>query len=395
MDINNNHEIMRCQERFILEDHELMEKTLIGGQPLVRNFSIIAHVDHGKSTLSDRFLQYCGNRKTHSIHGEDAQSLDTLNVERQRGITVKAQGATMFYERPENIYMLNLIDTPGHVDFSYEVSRSLSASQGALLLIDASQGIEAQTIATYEQAVLADIEVIPVLTKMDLPLAQPELQIDELKQICGIPAENVLTTSAKTGEGVVPIFEGIVDRIPPPSGNPKEAPICLLYDSWYDAQKGVIILIHVINGKIRTGDTIGFLERGKNYIVHECGITCPHLITRDEIPCGHVGYVVCNIKDPKGIFLGDTIHLVQNRTVVPKKGYREKDILPITLRDDIKPLQKLSEAKHMVYAGLYPLSVGDIDKLTETLNKLLLNDASVSVQKITCEALGTGFRCGF
>lgn len=385
-----------CTAAHIIEDADRVNHILTSGPSVIRNFAIIAHIDHGKSTLSDRIMQHCGNRKVMATTGEEAQSLDTLKVERQRGITVKAQGASLFYNQRESDYMLNLIDTPGHVDFSYEVSRSLSASQGALLLIDASQGIEAQTIATYEQAVLGDLEVIPVLTKIDLPLADIDQRKLELRNIFDIDPDRVLCCSSKTGEGIVPILEEIVARIPPPKCEPKSSPLALLYDSWYDSNRGgVVLLVQALAGKLRVGDKIGMYSTDKKYVIHELGITTPELVARDEIDCGQVGYVWCQIRDPKECILGDTLYLVANRTSVPGKGFRERNQLEITPREKITPLRKLSGAKHMVFAGLYPLQVGDFNKLTETVNKLLLNDASVSVQKISSEALGSGFRCGF
>eukprot|EP01083_Nonionella_stella_P208457 756455_1 len=379
------HKVFRCFSSdscpHIIKDDKRVEACLSAPLSQVRNFSIIAHIDHGKSTLADRLLALAGNIDSESvtISGENAQSLDTLDVERERGITVKAQTASMFYESSDGRdYLLNLIDTPGHVDFSYEVSRSLSACQGALLLIDASQGVEAQTIATFELAIMYDVHVIPVLTKIDLPHARPEEVTAELCTMFDIPESSVLATSAKTGEGIREIFDALVERVPPPGGEVKGTPTrALVVDSWYMSHRGVNCLIQVRDGELRKGDRISSLKSDLTHEIQEIGILTPQPRSTDILRTGQVGYMIANMKTTQEVVLGDTVYHVSQST---------KDIIP---------LEGFTESQPMVYASLYPADPTECEVMQTAIDKLLLNDPSVTVSKESSTALGLGFRCGF
>lgn len=339
----------------------------------IRNFSIIAHIDHGKSTLADRLLEWTG-----AIHQRDMveQVLDTMDLERERGITIKAHAVRLHYRaRDGHLYLLNLIDTPGHVDFSYEVSRSLAACEGALLVVDASQGVEAQTLAHAYLAVENDLELIPVVNKIDLPAAEPDNVLEQIRTIIGLDTRQAVLTSAKTGEGTADVLEAIVRHIPPPHGD-VDAPLkALIFDSWFDPYQGVIIMVRVVEGILRPGSRIRLMSTGREYEVERLGVLTPRPQPVDRLSAGEVGFVVANIKTITDVRIGDTVTESSRPTPKPLPGFRE-----------IKP---------MVFAGLYPMGETDYQKLREALDKLRLNDASLFYEPETSLALGFGFRCGF
>jgi GTP-binding protein LepA len=340
---------------------------------LIRNFSIIAHIDHGKSTLADRLIHRCGGLSDREM---EAQVLDSMDLERERGITIKAQTAALLYmARDGREYQLNLIDTPGHVDFSYEVSRSLSACEGALLVVDASQGVEAQTVANCYTAIELGVEVVPVLNKIDLPSADPERVIHEIEDIVGIPAEDAVRCSAKTGIGIDEVLEAVVNRIPPPVGNP-EAPLkALITDSWFDNYVGVVILVRVMDGRLRPKDRIRLMASGAEHVCEQVGVFTPKSVARPELAAGGVGFVIAGIKELKNAKVGDTLTQATRPAAEPLPGFKE-----------IKP---------QVFAGLYPVDAHEYDQLRDALEKLHLNDASLHFEPETSQALGFGFRCGF
>lgn len=340
---------------------------------LIRNFSIIAHIDHGKSTLADRFIQLCGGLSDREMA---AQVLDSMDIERERGITIKAQSVALHYKaRDGKTYLLNFIDTPGHVDFSYEVSRSLAACEGALLIVDAAQGVEAQTVAVCYTAIDQSLDVLPVLNKIDLPQAEPERVIAEIEDIIGVDAHDAIRASAKTGLGVEDILEAIVHRIRPPVGE-LEAPLqALIIDSWFDNYLGVVSLVRIVHGSLKAGQKMQVMSSGRVYIVDQVGIFTPKRTPTEELKAGEVGYVVAGIKDIHGAPVGDTLTLEKNAAIEPLPGFKK-----------VKP---------QVYAGLFPISSDDFEAFREALAKLSLNDASLFYEPESSEALGFGFRCGF
>jgi GTP-binding protein LepA len=339
----------------------------------VRNFSIIAHIDHGKSTLADRFIQICGGLTEREMAN---QVLDSMDLERERGITIKAQSVSLRYRaRSGEVYELNMIDTPGHVDFSYEVSRSLAACEGALLVVDAAQGVEAQSVANCYTAINLDLEVVPVLNKIDLPAADPDRVIGEIEEIIGIEAQDALRVSAKTGAGVEDLLEEIVRRIPPPGGD-AEAPLqALIIDSWFDNYVGVISLIRVMHGRLSRRDRIRVMSTGRGFQVEKLGIFTPKPLECESLEAGDVGFVVAGIKEIDGAPVGDTLTLMNAPAGKPLPGFKT-----------VQP---------NVFAGLYPVSSDDYEDLREALQKLRLNDAALHYEPETSEALGFGFRCGF
>ena len=340
---------------------------------LVRNFSVIAHIDHGKSTLSDRFIQLCGGLSAREM---TSQVLDNMDLERDRGITIKTQAVTLKYKAKDGkSYELNFIDTPGHVDFSYEVSRSLFACEGALLVVDASQGVEAQTLANCYQAVNLDLEVIPVLNKIDLPSADPQRAIDEIEDLIGIEAQDACKCSAKTGVGVQDVLERIVTAIPAPSGDPDGPLQALIIDSYFDDYLGVVALVRVKNGTLRRGDKIKVMSQGVAWEVDGLGISTPKRVKVEILHCGEVGWVVCDIKSVHAAPVGDTITHVKNAATEPLPGFKK-----------VKP---------QVYAGMFPVDTEDYNAFRDALEKLSLNDASLFFEPETSKALGFGFRCGF
>jgi GTP-binding protein LepA len=339
----------------------------------IRNFSIIAHIDHGKSTLADRFIQHCGGLADREM---EEQVLDSMDLERERGITIKAQTAALRYRaRDGNDYQLNLIDTPGHVDFSYEVSRSLAACEGALLVVDASQGVEAQTVANCYTAIEQGVEVVPVLNKIDLPSAEPERVIEEIEDIIGIPAQDAVRASAKTGLGVEDILEAVIQRIPPPRGNPDGPLKALVIDSWFDNYVGVIMLVRVVDGALRPKNRILLMSSKASYLCEQVGVFTPKSQAREALLAGEVGFVVAGIKELKAAQVGDTITLQDNPATEPLPGFKE-----------IQP---------QVFAGLYPVEANQYEALRDALEKLHLNDSSLRYEPETSQALGFGFRCGF
>ena len=340
---------------------------------LVRNFSVIAHIDHGKSTLSDRFIQLCGGLSAREM---TSQVLDNMDIERERGITIKAQAVTLKYKAKDGkTYELNFIDTPGHVDFSYEVSRSLFACEGALLVVDASQGVEAQTLANCYQAVNLDLEVIPVLNKIDLPSADPQRAIDEIEDLIGIEAQDACKCSAKTGVGVQDVLERIVTAIPAPSGDPDGPLQALIIDSYFDDYLGVVALVRVKNGTLRRGDKIKVMSQGVAWEVDGLGISTPKRVKVEILHCGEVGWVVCDIKSVHAAPVGDTITHVKNAATEPLPGFKK-----------VKP---------QVYAGMFPVDTEDYNAFRDALEKLSLNDASLFFEPENSKALGFGFRCAF
>ena len=339
----------------------------------VRNFSIIAHIDHGKSTLADRFIERCGGLSGREM-GE--QVLDSMDLERERGITIKAQTAVLTYTaRDGRSYELHLIDTPGHVDFAYEVSRSLAACEGALLVVDASQGVEAQTVANCYTAIEQGVEVVPVLNKIDLPVADPERVIAEIEDIIGIDATDAVRVSAKTGEGVDDVLEAVIARIPPPRGD-RSAPLqALVIDSWFDNYVGIVMLVRVMQGTLRPKDRILLMASGATYGCEQVGVFTPKGVAREALAAGDVGFVVAGIKELKSARVGDTVTLAARPAKEPLPGFKE-----------VKP---------QVFAGLYPVEANQYDALREALAKLQLNDASLHYEPEVSQALGFGFRCGF
>jgi GTP-binding protein LepA len=339
----------------------------------IRNFSIIAHIDHGKSTLADRFIQLCGGLTDREMEN---QVLDSMDLERERGITIKAQSVSLKYQaRSGEVYELNLIDTPGHVDFSYEVSRSLAACEGALLVVDAAQGVEAQSVANCYTAIDLNLEVVPVLNKIDLPAADPERVIREIEEIIGIEASNAVRASAKTGEGVVDVLEEVVRRIPPPRGDAVAPLKALIIDSWFDNYVGVISLIRVVDGRLTRRDRIRVMSTGRGFQVERLGVFTPKQEDRELLEAGDVGFLIAGIKDIDGAPVGDTLTLANNPAAGALPGFKT-----------IQP---------NVFAGLYPVSSDDYENLRDALQKLRLNDAALHYEPETSEALGFGFRCGF
>ncbi|WP_186405993.1 translation elongation factor 4 [Candidatus Accumulibacter aalborgensis] len=339
----------------------------------IRNFSIIAHIDHGKSTLADRIIHLCGGLSDREM---EAQVLDSMDIERERGITIKAQTAALQYRaRSGKIYNLNLIDTPGHVDFSYEVSRSLSACEGALLVVDASQGVEAQTVANCYTAIELGVDVLPVLNKIDLPSAMPDQARQEIEDVIGIDASEAILASAKTGLGVEDILEAIIERIPPPKGDP-DAPLkALLVDAWFDNYVGVVMLVRVFDGTLRPKDRIRLMASGSTHLCEQVGVFTPKAVPRDALRAGEVGYVISGIKELQAAKVGDTLTLLERPAADALPGFKE--------------------IKSQVFAGLYPVESNQYDGLRESLEKLKLNDASLRYEPEVSQALGFGFRCGF
>ncbi len=339
----------------------------------IRNFSIIAHIDHGKSTLADRFLEATGALAAREM---EAQVLDSMDLERERGITIKAHAVRLTYRADDGQdYVLNLIDTPGHVDFWYEVTRSLAACEGALLLVDASQGVEAQTLANAYLAVENNLEIIPVINKIDLPGAQPDEVRRQIEEIIGLDASGAILASAKEGKGVHEVLEAIVHRLPPPVGDPQAPLKALIFDSWYDAYRGVVILTRVVDGVLRPGQKIRLMAAGGDFEVEDIGVFSPKPVRVSELGAGEAGFMVANIKNVADAKIGDTITLVDRPTSAPLPGFKE-----------LKP---------MVFAGLFPVEGSKYSELREALNKLRLNDSSFFFEPETSLALGFGFRCGF
>ncbi|MBP7943167.1 MAG: translation elongation factor 4 [Polynucleobacter sp.] len=345
---------------------------------LIRNFSIIAHIDHGKSTLADRIIQLCGGLSDREM---EAQVLDSMDIERERGITIKAQTAALTYKSKDGkTYNINLIDTPGHVDFSYEVSRSLSACEGALLVVDASQGVEAQTVANCYMALELGVEVVPVLNKIDLPQADPERAKKEIEDVIGIDASEAVTCSAKTGLGVQDVIEEMIARVPPPKGNAADPLQALIIDSWFDNYVGVVMLVRVVNGTLKPKEKITLMSNGSSHLVEHVGVFSPKSVDRPELSAGQVGFVIAGIKELKAAKVGDTVtHTPGQQGRVPAS----------------EPLPGFKEVKPQVFAGLYPVESSEYDQLRESLEKLQLNDASLLYEPEVSQALGFGFRCGF
>jgi GTP-binding protein LepA len=342
-------------------------------QSRIRNFSVIAHIDHGKSTLADRFLEMTGALQAREM---EAQVLDSMDLERERGITIKAHAVRLTYTADDGeTYVLNLIDTPGHVDFSYEVTRSLAASEGALLIVDASQGVEAQTLANAYLAVDNSLEIVPVINKIDLPGAQPDEAKRQIEDIVGLDASHAILASAKEGTGVHEILEAIVHRLPPPKGDPGAPLKALIFDSWYDPYRGVIILTRVIDGLMRPGLKIRLMAKGQEYQIEQVGVFSPKSQPVDELGAGEVGFVFAAIKNVSDAQIGDTITDAATPTAEPFPGFKEM--------------------KSMVFAGLYPVEGSEYPQLRDALEKLRLNDASFHFEPETSAALGFGFRCGF
>ena len=339
----------------------------------IRNFSIIAHIDHGKSTLADRFIQLCGGLSDREM---EAQVLDTMDLERERGITIKAQTAALEYRaRDGAAYHLNLIDTPGHVDFSYEVSRSLAACEGALLVVDASQGVEAQTVANCYTATEQGVEVVPVLNKIDLPSAEPDRVIAEIEDIIGIPAKDAVRASAKTGEGVQDILEAVIARIPPPRGDPMGPLKALIIDSWFDNYVGVVMLVRVVDGELKPKDRILLMSTQTHHLCEQVGIFTPKSRATGSLSAGEVGFIIAGIRELKAARVGDTVTHAERPAAAALPGFKE-----------IQP---------QVFAGLYPVDANQYEALRDALEKLHLNDASLRYEPESSQALGFGFRCGF
>jgi GTP-binding protein LepA len=339
----------------------------------IRNFSIIAHIDHGKSTLADRFIQRCGGLSDREM---SEQVLDSMDLERERGITIKAQTAALRYKaRDGSTYDLNLIDTPGHVDFSYEVSRSLAACEGALLVVDASQGVEAQTVANCYTAIEQGVEVVPVLNKIDLPSANPERAIQEIEDVIGIAAQDAIHVSAKTGEGVEDVLEAVIARIPPPKGDPAAPLKALIIDSWFDNYVGVVMLVRLVDGTIAPKDKILLMSTAATHLCENVGVFTPKAQPRDRLSAGEVGFVISGIKELQDARVGDTITSGPHPATTPLPGFKE-----------IKP---------QVFAGLYPVEANQYESMRDALEKLKLNDSSLHYEPEVSQALGFGFRCGF
>ncbi len=339
----------------------------------IRNFSIIAHIDHGKSTLADRIIHLCGGLSDREM---ESQVLDSMDLERERGITIKAQTVALEYRTREGkSYLLNLIDTPGHVDFSYEVSRSLAACEGALLVVDASQGVEAQTVANCYAAIEQGIEVVPVLNKIDLPAAEPARVVEEIEDIIGIDAQDALQVSAKTGEGVKDILDEIIKRVPPPKGDPAAPLKALIIDSWFDNYVGVVMLVRVVDGILKPKDKILLMASKASYLCEQVGVFTPKSKNRMSLSAGEVGFIISGIKELSSARVGDTVTLAERPSSQSLPGFKE-----------IKP---------QVFAGLYPIESNQYDVLRDALEKLKLNDSSLQYEPETSQALGYGFRCGF
>jgi GTP-binding protein LepA len=339
----------------------------------IRNFSIIAHIDHGKSTLADRFIQLCGGLSEREMA---AQVLDSMDIERERGITIKAQSVSLDYRAANGqTYLLNFIDTPGHVDFSYEVSRSLAACEGALLVVDAAQGVEAQSVANCHTAVDQGLEVIPVLNKIDLPAAEPERVCGEIEDIIGVDAGDAIRVSAKTGVGVPELLEQLIERVPPPRGDTTAPLKALIIDSWFDNYLGVVSLVRVFDGELRLGQRIRIMSTGRDVDVDQVGIFTPKRLKRERLGTGEVGYLVAGVKDIDGAPVGDTVTETARPAATPLPGFKQ--------------------SKPNVFAGLYPVDSSDYEQFREALGKLRLNDAALHYEPETSEALGFGFRCGF
>ena len=336
----------------------------------IRNFCIIAHIDHGKSTLADRLLEM-----TDTIQVTEGQMLDDMDLERERGITIKSHAIQMEYVHAGERYVLNLIDTPGHVDFSYEVSRSIAACEGALLVVDATQGVQAQTISNLYMAIDHDLEIIPVVNKCDMPNAMPEEVEDEIVDLLGCRREEIIRASARTGEGVAEILEAVVERIPAPKGDPQSPLQALIFDSVFNSFRGIIAYFKIVNGSIRSGDQVYFINTGKEYKADEIGVLKMDMVPRQELGCGDVGYIVSGIKTATEVKVGDTITHVSRPCESAISGFEE-----------VKP---------MVFAGVYPIETEDFENLRASLEKLQLNDASLTFQPESSVALGFGFRCGF
>ena len=339
----------------------------------IRNFSIIAHIDHGKSTIADRFIQVCGGLTDREM---SSQVLDSMDIERERGITIKAQCVSLDYKaRSGEIYHLNFIDTPGHVDFSYEVSRSLAACDGALLVVDAAQGVEAQSVANCYTAIELGLEVLPVLNKIDLPSAEPDRVAQEIEDIIGVDAMDAVQCSAKTGLGIEDLLESLVERVPAPTGDPDGELKALIIDSWFDSYVGVISLVRIMQGSIKTRDKIKVMSTGHEYQVEQVGVFTPKRTKKDSLHCGEVGYVISGVKDIDGAPVGDTLTHTHHGATEMLPGF--KSVTP------------------QVYAGLFPVSSDDFEAFREALGKLRLNDASLFFEPENSQALGFGFRCGF
>jgi GTP-binding protein LepA len=345
----------------------------VAANKYIRNFSIIAHIDHGKSTLADRFIEFCGGLDKREMN---SQVLDSMDIEKERGITIKAQTAALKYKsRDGNIYYLNLIDTPGHVDFSYEVSRSLSACEGALLVVDASQGVEAQTVANCYTAIDLGVEVLPVLNKIDLPSAEPDRVCQEIEDIIGLDALDALHCSAKTGVGIEAVLELVVNKIPAPKGDDDLALKALIIDSWFDNYVGVVMLVRIIDGTLKPKDKIKFMSNNEVYLCEQVGVFTPKSVQKDSLSSGEVGFIIAGIKELHSAKVGDTITLDNNPAKEALPGFKE-----------IQP---------KVFAGLYPVESHDYESLRDSLEKLKLNDASLHFEPEVSQALGFGFRCGF
>ena len=345
---------------------------------LIRNFSIIAHIDHGKSTLADRIIQLCGGLSDREM---EAQVLDSMDIERERGITIKAQTAALHYKAKDGkIYNINLIDTPGHVDFSYEVSRSLSACEGALLVVDASQGVEAQTVANCYTAIELGVEVVPVLNKIDLPQADPERAKQEIEDVIGIDATDAITCSAKTGLGVAEVIEEMIRCVPPPKGSLDDPLQALIIDSWFDNYVGVVMLVRIVNGTLKPKDKITLMANGSSHLVEHVGVFSPKSVDKPQLSAGQVGFIIAGIKELKAAKVGDT--------VTHSPGQVSRTVATA-------PLPGFKEVKSQVFAGLYPVEASEYDQLRESLEKLKLNDASLLYEPEVSQALGFGFRCGF
>ncbi|HEX7027840.1 MAG TPA: translation elongation factor 4, partial [Gammaproteobacteria bacterium] len=339
----------------------------------IRNFSIIAHIDHGKSTLADRFIQHCGGLTEREM---SEQVLDSMDLERERGITIKAQSVTLQYRAKDGqTYQLNFIDTPGHVDFSYEVSRSLSACEGALLVVDASQGVEAQSVANCYTAIDQNLEVIPVMNKIDLPAADPERVAREIEDVIGLDASEALKVSAKTGEGIEALLEQLVRRIPAPEGDPEGPLQALIIDSWFDNYLGVVTLVRIKQGSLRPRQKIKIMSSGRTFLTDKVGVFTPKQVDKALLAAGEVGYIIAGIKEIEAAPVGDTITLADNPAPAALPGFKQ-----------IQP---------RVFAGLYPVSSDDYESFREALQKLRLNDAALYFEPETSQALGFGFRCGF
>jgi GTP-binding protein LepA len=340
----------------------------------IRNFAIIAHIDHGKSTLADRLIEYCGGLTSREMK---QQVLDSMDIERERGITIKAQSVRLEYkDNTGEKFILNLIDTPGHVDFSYEVSRSMAACEGALLLVDATQGVEAQTLANSWLAIEADLEIIPVLNKIDLPSAEPEKIKKQIQEIIGIDIDDTISVSAKTGKGVAQVVEMLVNKLPHPDGDINAPLRALLVDSWYDTYLGVMVLVRVVDGSLKKGNKIKLLLSGSEYQIDKVGVFRPKPEEVEELQAGEVGFITANIKETSQAWVGDTI--VESKNIAK-----------------IKPLPGFKPSTPVVFCGLYPIDASDYDHLKESLNKLKLNDSSFTFETESSVALGLGYRCGF